>query len=119
MTECDVRFYPHPPPFSEGGALCRPAAAVRQPGYLLQASSRRPIGFASPPRSGFAFIAAPQRQRLCTIVLSWKRPAYRPHGHFSQPSVPRLYARWLFLGTNIRERRQGEVRLAPDPASDD
>jgi hypothetical protein len=39
--------------------LCSsPAAAIRQPGYL---PARRPLGFASPPRSGFAF---PQLTRM-------------------------------------------------------
>jgi hypothetical protein len=29
------------------------------------------MGFAPPPHSGFAFLAAPERQRLWTIVLTW------------------------------------------------
>ena len=40
------------------------------------------MGFA--PHGGFVFIATPERQRLYIIVLTWRRPAYRPHGHFSQ-----------------------------------
>jgi hypothetical protein len=52
------------PPFRIRAGLCRPATiAVRQPGYLLPSSSRRPLGFAPPLHSGFAFIAAPRRQR--------------------------------------------------------
>jgi hypothetical protein len=50
--------------FREGGVI---SLAVRQPGYLLQASSRRPIGFAPPLHSGFAFLAAPERLRVSTV----------------------------------------------------
>jgi hypothetical protein len=59
----DIRFLP----FSlraELSLLCPATFAVRQPGYLLQASSRRPIGFAPPPCDGFALIATPERQRF-------------------------------------------------------
>jgi hypothetical protein len=49
MALFDVRS--HPPLRAE---LCSPAA-VRQPGYL---PARRPLGFASPPRSGFALLVA-------------------------------------------------------------
>src|SRR5215204_7289777 len=62
----EVRVLPHPLPSPKGGDVCSSAAAaVRQPGYLLQASSKGLLGFAPSLRSEFAFIATPQRQRLC------------------------------------------------------
>ena len=41
-------------------SLVRDPTAVRQPGCLL---FDRPLGFAPPPRGGFAFLAAPEHQR--------------------------------------------------------
>jgi hypothetical protein len=41
--------------------------AVRQPGYLPLVE--RSIGFASPPRDGFAFLAAPSRRRKTHALL--------------------------------------------------
>src|SRR5215217_4976890 len=90
--------------FHKGGALfvAPPPSPFDSPAtsYKL-ALGRGPLGFAPPLRSGFAFIAAPERQRLQMIVLAWGRPTYRPHGHFSQPMQARLYARWRFLGREL------------------
>src|SRR5918995_4895586 len=71
---------------------------------------RRPMGFASPPHSGFAFIAAPERQRLSTIVLTWSPPVYRLDVHLSEGRLASLYARKRFLRMNFGERRKAEVR---------
>ena len=49
-----MRLYPHPLPTLRAEHCC-PAAAVRQPGYLL---TRRPLGFAPPPHDGFALLAS-------------------------------------------------------------
>jgi hypothetical protein len=57
-TNNKMRFMSIPFPLGRGALCC--ASAVRQPGYLPQVSTRRPMGFASPLRSGFAFIAAPE-----------------------------------------------------------
>src|SRR5215217_4672360 len=91
--------------FHKGGALfvAPPPSPFDSPAtsYKL-ALGRGPLGFAPPLRRGCAFIAAPERQRLQMIVLAWGRPTYRPHGHFSQPMQARLYARWRFLGRELR-----------------
>ena len=42
-------------------------------------SSKEALGFASPPRSGFAFIAAPERQRL--REQSYQLVGFQPIGH--------------------------------------
>ena len=57
---------PHPFAMLGGGALSlglsvyRDPTTVRQPGYLSSLEERS-IGFAPPPRGGFAFLAAPER----------------------------------------------------------
>src|SRR5215212_4566390 len=61
----EVRLLPHPLPSPRAEICSSTAAAVRQPGYLLQASSRGLLGSAPPLRSRIAFIATPERQRLC------------------------------------------------------
>src|SRR5215203_6723663 len=75
----------------------------------------RPLGFAPPPHSGFAFIAAPERQRLRTIVLTWSPPVYRLDVHTSEGRLASLYARKRFLRMNFGELRFGEVRRIPIP----
>jgi hypothetical protein len=39
-----------------------------------------------------------------TIVLTWRRPAHRPHGYVSQARWASLYARWLLLAANFYEK---------------
>jgi hypothetical protein len=63
------------------------------------------MGFAPPPHSGFAFIAAPERQRLWTIVVTWGSPVYRSDVHFSEGRLASLYARRRFLRMNFVELR--------------
>src|SRR5829696_8754824 len=75
----------------------------------------RPLGFAPPPHSGFAFIAAPERQRLRTIVLTWSPPVYRLDVHTSEGRLASLYARKRFLRMNFVELRQRKVRRIPLP----
>jgi hypothetical protein len=41
------------------------------------------MGFAPPPRGGFAFVAAPERQYMRGIVLPRGRQVHLPGGHFS------------------------------------
>jgi hypothetical protein len=69
---------------AEGGALS-PSQPFDSPAISSELD-RRTISFA--PHGGFVFIATPERQRLYVrlyiIVLTWRRVAYRPHGHFSQ-----------------------------------
>jgi hypothetical protein len=42
--------------------------AVRQPGCLPSRPHRRPLGFAPPPRGGFAFLAAPECAHARTVA---------------------------------------------------
>jgi hypothetical protein len=95
------------PPYKGGALLARRycCSKVRLPPIY-----GRPFGFAPPPHSGFAFIAAPERQRLWTIVLTWSPPVYRPDGHLSEGRMASFYARRLFLRMNFGELRKGEVR---------
>src|SRR5215203_6814531 len=60
-----------------GGTVCQESRtrppAVRQPGYLL---FDRPLGFAPPPRGGFAFLAALRRQHATSAAYSCERVGY-------------------------------------------
>ena len=51
----------------------RDPSAVRQPGYLL---FDRPLGFAPPPRGGFAFLVALRRQHAASAAYSCERVGY-------------------------------------------
>jgi hypothetical protein len=51
----------------------RDPTAVRQPGCLL---FDRPLGFAPPPRGGFALLAAPRRQHEASALYSCERESY-------------------------------------------
>ncbi len=72
------------------------------------------MGFAPPPRGGFAFIAAPRRQ-------SAREPCYYLGGGryicrmaiylWSPASLP--YARWLFLAHELRRTVKAKFALAP------
>ena len=55
-----VASAPYPP--YKGGALLPRRYCCST--FRLPPIHRRPLGFAPPPHSGFAFIAAPERQRL-------------------------------------------------------
>src|SRR5215212_7440106 len=81
--------------------------SFRQPGYLL----REILGFASPPRGGFALSRRqsagacendPNSLEASSLYVTWP--------FFSMPMQARLYARWLFVGANLAELRKGEVR---------
>jgi hypothetical protein len=100
------------PPYKGGALLPRRCccSTVRLPPI-----DGRPLGFAPPPHSGFAFIAAPERQRLRTIVLTWSPPVYRLDVHTSEGRLASLYARKRFLRMNFGELRFGEVRRIPIP----
>jgi hypothetical protein len=100
------------PPYKGGALLPRRCccSTVRLPPI-----DGRPLGFAPPPHSGFAFIAAPERQRLRTIVLTWSPPVYRLDVHTSEGRLASLYARKRFLRMNFGELRYGEVRRIPIP----
>src|SRR5215211_8901603 len=93
--------------------------------WVLRGSHRLHVGtpFGNQAASlfeGGPWLCVPASQRVClsrgtgapalvrTIVLTWRPSGYRPHGHFSQCKQARLYARWLFLASNFRERT-GEV----------
>src|SRR5215203_7361498 len=69
-----------------GGTVCQESRtrppAVRQPGYLL---FDRPLGFAPPPRGGFALLAAPRRQHAASAPYSFLRGVYVLHATKSRP----------------------------------
>ena len=115
--------------------LCSsPATAIRQSGYL---PARRPLGFASPPRSGFAF---PQLTRMRQPAGTFPMLAMNaPYSESSTHAIPLggflphvddacvwlcvtlslLMPALLPVGdeslTNFRELRLGEVRRIPLP----
>src|SRR5215208_1864462 len=95
------------PPYKGGALLPRRCccSTVRLPPI-----DGRLLGFAPPPHSGFAFIAAPERQGLRTIVLTWSPPVYSLDVHISEGRLASLYARKRFLRMNFGERRKAEVR---------
>jgi hypothetical protein len=74
------------PPLLRAKLVRRSFAAVRHP-----ATSKRPLGFASPPRDGFAFIAAPVRY-ACGKVLS--KVVYR-HRVLRKIAVPKEISKKL------------------------
>src|SRR5215216_898287 len=71
--------------------------AVRQPCYLLE----RSLGFASPPRDGFAFIAAPERQVVRKMVPTRRLADHLSHGHLSLASRTSPYAGGLLPDANF------------------
>src|SRR5215218_8980522 len=76
MAMFDARSHP---PLSEGGALsprCRRSTTRLPPGeeaHRLSATTSRRV-------CNYRDAGAPTHVR--TIALTWRRPAYRPHGHF-------------------------------------
>jgi hypothetical protein len=80
---------------------CYPAAIAVLHSFRLPPIERRPMGFAPPPHSGFAFLAAPELQRLWSIVLTWRPPVYRSDGYLSEQRLASSYARRLFLRMNF------------------
>jgi hypothetical protein len=90
------------PPYKGGALLPRRCccSTVRLPPI-----DGRLLGFAPPPHSGFAFIAAPERQGLRTIVLTWSPPVYSLDVHISEGRLASLYARKRFLRVNFSELR--------------
>jgi hypothetical protein len=96
---CWVASAPYPP--YKGGALlprrycCStiPATAHRKKAY----------GLYTPPHSGSAYLAAPELQRLWSIVLTWSPPVYRSDGHLSEGRLASLHARRQFLRLNFVE----------------
>ena len=72
------------------------------------------MGFAPPPHGGFAFVAAPERPRICENVLSQGRQDHMPHRHFFD--LNGSYDERLHLKANLLERRNPHVTsISPTP----
>src|SRR5215208_4847852 len=58
-------------------------------------SLERPVGFAPPPCSGFAFLAAPRRQHIASAPYSCERESYVRQSTKRAPNFLELCAREL------------------------
>src|SRR5215216_4942045 len=95
------------PPFSIRAELCCPAATIRQPGYLL---TRRPVGFAPPPRNGFAFLAAHTDAPACPTSTRADESPMNFEGVGVVFSTDLLFsAAFLHVGGELRRERSCPV----------
>src|SRR5215211_510466 len=84
-------------------------------------SLERPVGFAPPPCSGFAFLAAPRRQHIASAPYSCERESYVRQSTKRAPNFLELCARELrripLLGNRVNKAlaRVAHTKKKPEP----